>query len=197
MARGSACRCGDRLHTRTLTPSLPRCYAPRSGALTLRSGGGCSAMPSASRHQRWEETVDVLGRRFVLRVEGPVPPGRYEIRIWEGRRRIGSRPYLKAPIRGRDADEARDRALEVLHTYVGLEQFRRLVEEIVAQVAPGARVDVTERVREVVITLQGPYTLRTPLVLSRDEILDPATSADGLRAVLRAHFEAHVMRRQV
>ncbi len=152
-------------------------------------------MPSGSRPQRWKESVDVLGRRFVLLVEGPVPPGRYQIRIWEGRRGIGSRPYLKAPIRGRDADEARERALEVLHTYVGLEQFRRLVEEIVAQVAPGARVDVTERVREVIIALQGPYTLRTPLVVSRDEILGPATSADRLRAAVRAHLDTHAVRR--
>ncbi len=150
--------------------------------------------PQAFR--RWEESVDVLGRKFVLLLEGPVPPGRYEIRIWEGRRGIRRRPYLKAPIRGRDADEARERALEVLHTYVGLEQFRRLVQEIVAQVAPGARVEVTERVREVTIALDGAYILRKPLVLPRDEILDPATSVDHLRAVVRAHLEAHAVRGQ-
>ncbi|MBI3997492.1 MAG: hypothetical protein HY355_00565, partial [Armatimonadetes bacterium] len=59
----------------------------------------------------WEESVDVLGRRFVLLVEGPVPPGRYEIRIWEGRRGSPSEQYLRAPIRGRDPEEARERAL--------------------------------------------------------------------------------------
>ncbi|MGH2373575.1 MAG: hypothetical protein ACRDIC_08900 [bacterium] len=148
-----------------------------------------------ARFRRWEESVDVLGRRFVLLVEGPVPPGRYLIRVWEGRRGLGRRPYLKAPIRGRDAEEARERALEVLHTYVGLEQFRRLVEEIAAQLSPGARVEVTERVREVTIALDGAYILQKPLVLPRDEILDPATSTDRLRAVLRAHFETHAIRR--
>ena len=145
--------------------------------------------------RRWEESVDVLGRKFVLLVEGPVPPGRYEVRIWEGRRGLGRRPYLKAPIRGRDAEEARERALEVLHTYVGLEQFRSLVGEIAAQVAPGARVEVMERAREVMITLEGTYVLQNPLVLPRDEILDPATSIDHLRGVLRAHFETHAIRR--
>ncbi|MGQ0550249.1 MAG: hypothetical protein ACT4PY_11350 [Armatimonadota bacterium] len=152
-------------------------------------------MASAKPFRRWEETVDVLGRKFVLLVEGPVPPGRYEIRIWEGRRGLGRRPYLKAPIKGRDADEARERALEVLHTYVGLEQFRRLVEKIAAQVAPGSRVEVTERVREVTIALEGPYSLEKPLALPRDEILDPTTSADRLRSVVRAHLEAHAVRR--
>ncbi len=154
-------------------------------------------MSSASRPRRWEESVDVLGRRFVLLVEGPVPPGRYEVRIWEGRRGWRSRSYLKAPIRGRDADEARERALEVLHTYVGLDQFRLLVEEVAALVAPGGRVQVAERVREVTVALEGPYSLEKPLFLARDEILDPSTNADRLRAVLRAHFEAHVMRRQI
>lgn len=145
-------------------------------------------------HRKWEESIDVLGRRFVLVVEGPVPPGRYEIRIWEGRRRFGARPYLKAPIKGRDADEARERAIEVLHTYVGLEQFRRLVEEIAAQVAPGSRVEVTETVREVTIVLGGRYSLQKPLVLPRDEVLDPSTSSDHLRGVVRTHLQAHAVR---
>ncbi len=151
-------------------------------------------MKDAQIFRRWEETVDVLGRKFVLLVEGPVPPGRYEIRIWEGRRGLARRPYLKVPIRGRDAEEARERALEVLHTYVGLEQFRSLVGEVAGQVAPGARAEVTERVREVTITLEGAYVLQTPLVLPRDDILDPTTSIDHLRNVLRAHFEAHAIR---
>lgn len=150
---------------------------------------------SASRPGRSEESVDVLGRRFVLLLEGPGPSGRYEVRIWEGRRGWRSRPYLKAPIRGRDADEARERALEVLHTYVGLDQFRLLVEEVAARVAPGARVQVAERVREVVITLEGPYTLAAPLTLSRDEVLDRDTAEAHLRAVIGTHLEAHATRR--
>ena len=150
-------------------------------------------MGEALRRQ-WEESVDVLGRRFVLLVDGPIPPGRYAITIWEGRRGFGRKPYLKTPIKGRDAEEARERALEVLHTYVGLEQFRRLVGEVVAEIAPGARAEVMERVRDVTIVLAGAFKLAEPLVLNRDEILDPATSAESLRAAVRAHLQAHAVR---
>ena len=141
--------------------------------------------------QTWEESVDVLGRRFVLLIAGPVPPGRFEIRIWEGRRGSTRRQYLRAPIRGRDVEEARERALEVLHNYVGLDRFRLLVEEVAREVAPGAEVDVAEDARDVVIRLEGRYTLGVPLAVSRDGVLNPEADQGSLRALVRAHLRAH------
>jgi hypothetical protein len=134
----------------------------------------------------------VLGRTFVLRIEGPADDGRYEIRIWEGfGRRRADQQYLRAPIRGRDADEARDRALEVLYTYAGLDQFRRLVEDEAARAAPGAQVEVSETARSVVVTLAGAYALRVPLVVARDRVLDREADPAALRALVSGHLARH------
>jgi len=151
-------------------------------------------MSERSAWRQWEEPADVLGRRFVLHIEGPATDGRFDIRVWEDRQRPASRPYLRAPIRGRDVEEARERALEVLHNYVGLDQFRLLAEGVAAELAPGARVEIRENAREVVITLGPPYALRSPLAVPRGLILNPATPEAQLRAVVRTHFEAHVER---
>lgn len=144
--------------------------------------------------RQWEEPADVLGRRFVLHIEGPAADGRFDVRVWEGGRRLGARPYLRAPVRGRDVEEARDRALDVLHNYVGLDQFRLLVEEVAAEVAPGARVEIRENAREVVVTLSPPYTLRQALVVPREAILGREASVAGLRATIRRHLEAQITR---
>ncbi len=158
------------------------------------------SLPAATLHadvsaQSWEEPVDVFGRRFVLLIEGPVPPGRFEIRIWEGRRGSVGGQYLRAPIRGRDAEEARERALEVLHNYVGLDRFRTLVEEVTREVTPGAQVDVAEDARNVVIRLEGRYTLGVPLAMPRDRVLDPAADQGALQTLVRAHLRAHAQAR--
>ncbi len=139
--------------------------------------------------------MDVLGRRFVLLVEGPVPPGRFEIRIWEGRRGFGDHQFLRAPIRGRDVEEARERALEVLHNYVGLDRFRLLVEGVAREVSPGAQVHVAEDARDVVIRLEGRYTLGVPLAVSRDQVLDPDADQGSLRTRVRAHLQAYARAR--
>jgi hypothetical protein len=140
---------------------------------------------------RRQEAVTVLGRRFVLLIEGPVPPGRHEVRVWEGARRPWRRPYLRAPIRGRDADEARERALAVLHNYVGLDRFRLMVEGVAQRVAPGAAVEVGEDARDVVIRLWGSHRLLVPLAVARDEILDRDAEPERLRGLVQAHFEAY------
>jgi len=142
-----------------------------------------------------EEHVEVLGRHFTLLIEGPVPPGRYEVRIWEGRRGPQAWQYLRAPIRGRDVAEARDRALEVLHNYVSLHRFRLLVEEVAGQVAPGAEVEVGEDARDVVIRLAGRYTLALPLAFARDTVLDPEADEAHLTEMVRAHLQAHARAR--
>lgn len=140
--------------------------------------------------------MTVLGRAFVLLVEGPGADGRYAIRIWEGRRRGRTdQQYLRAPIRGRDPDEARDRALEVLHTYVGLDAFRHLVEDEAARTAPGARVEVSETAQSVVVTLAGAFSLRVPLVVARDRVLDREADPAELRALVSGHLARYARQR--
>lgn len=124
-----------------------------------------------------------------------MPPGRYEVRIWEGR--VGGRAsqYLRAPIRGREVEEARERALEVLHHHVGLDRFRLVVEEVARQVLPGAEVELGEDARDVTVTLAGRYALRVPLVISRDRVRDPDVDLASLRALARAHLQTNAVRR--
>jgi hypothetical protein len=140
---------------------------------------------------RLDERANVLGRGFTLRIEGPRPSGRYQVQVWEGRRTPWKRPYLRAPILGRSPDEARDRALEVLHTYVGLERFRLMVTEVARRAAPGAGVEVGEDAREVTVTLVGPYALDVPLVVSRGEVVDRGADPERLRGLVRAHLDAY------
>jgi hypothetical protein len=151
-------------------------------------------MSERSAWRQWEEPADVLGRRFVLHIEGPAADGRFDIRVWVGGRRPASRPYLRAPIRGRDIEEARERALEVLHNYVGLDQFRLLAEGVAAELAPGARVEIRENAREVIVTLSPPYTLRQALAVPRKAILGREASEGDLRTVIRKHLEAQITR---
>lgn len=142
-----------------------------------------------------QERVVVHGRAFILRCRGPLPAGRYEIVIWEGRRLPWRRPYLRAPIRGRDAEEARERALEALHTCVALDRFRLMVERVVRGVAPRAEVEVGEDARDVLVSLRGPYALDVPLAVARREVLDRDADIERLRGLVRAHIEAYARRR--
>jgi hypothetical protein len=137
-----------------------------------------------------------LGRRFDVVVTGPVPPGRFEARAWEGRRLPWRRPYLRAPVRGRTADDARERLLDVLHNYVGLDQFRLAVESRARVLAPGARVAVREDAKNVIVTLEGAFTLEVPLTVARDDVLGAEADLESLRARTDAHLQAHLRRSQ-
>lgn len=144
---------------------------------------------------RKHETVRVLGRRFDIVVTGPVPPGRFEARAWEGRRWPWRRPYLRAPIRGRTIDDARERLLAVLHNYVGLDQFRSMVETLAHALVPGARVAVREDAKRIVVTVDGAYSLDQPFTVTRDEVLAAGADLEDLRMRAAAHLRAHAPRR--
>lgn len=133
----------------------------------------------------------MLGRPFLLLIEGPVPPGRFEVRVWEGRLRgRAAQQYLRAPIRGRDAEEARDRALDVLRTYVGLDQFRLVVEDAARELAPGARVGIKETAREVIVSVDAPRGRpRPPLAVGRELIVGSKAGRESLRALVRAYLQ--------
>jgi hypothetical protein len=113
------------------------------------------------------------------------------VRIWEGRRLPWRRQYLRAPIRGRDPDEARERALEVLRTHVGLDGFRLMAETVARGTLPGAGVAVSEDAREIVVTLTGRYALEVPLAIPRHEVLDQAADLTQLRGLVKAHLESY------
>jgi hypothetical protein len=144
---------------------------------------------------RHSETVHVLGRRFDVVVTGPVPPGRFEGRAWAGRRLPWRRPYLRAPIRGRTVEDVLERLLQVLHNYVGIDQFRLAVEVVARTCAPGARVVIREDARSVIVTLDGDFALEMPFIVPREDVLDADADLARLRARAEAHLRAHARRR--
>jgi len=137
------------------------------------------------------EEVVVFGRRFILTVEGPDADRRFSATI---REQASGRPLTRAPVRGRSAADARDRALEVMHNLVGLERLQEIVAEVTGELAPGARVDLTEDAHAIHADLSGGWELAVPFVLSRDAVYDPGFDPEEARAILRAHFAAHLRR---
>jgi len=137
------------------------------------------------------EEVVVFGRRFDVRVEGPDADRRFSATI----REAGTgRLLTRTPVRGRSADDARERALEVLHTLLGIEGLQEAIVAIARELAPGAAVELTEDAHAICADLSGPWALAVPLALPREEVDDPAFDPEAARARIRAHFQAHLRR---
>ncbi len=138
-----------------------------------------------------DEEVQLYGRRFILRFTPRPDIRRVEVEILEGTG-PGARPYIRTPVRGRTADDARDRAWEVLRTHAGLDRYLGLVARAVRSMAPGTRVEVEEDAQVIRISLQGDRRLRYPLTLVRQDALDPARSDEELSTFIRAHLETYL-----
>lgn len=137
------------------------------------------------------EEVELYGRRFTLRYEPRPELRRVEITVWEGSG-PSARPFVPQPVRGRDAANARERAMAVLHNYAGLERYLGLVRRVVDALAPGSRLEVDEDAAEIRVALAGPRRLRTPLALVREDALDPERTDEELLTFIRAHLEGYL-----
>lgn len=138
-----------------------------------------------------EEDIELYGRRFTFRYTPRPEVRRVEVEIME-RSGAGERVYVRAPVRGRNADDARERALQVLHTHAGLERYLALVSREVAVLALGCRLAVEEDAQVIRVDLRGPRRLRVPLTLARADALDPERTEEELTAFVRSHLEAHL-----
>ncbi len=142
--------------------------------------------------RRFEEHYTHLGRQFVLVCEGPVDGTRYEVSIREA---PDGRLLTRAPVRGRSPDDARDRALEVIATMLGIERLQETILAVAAELAPGARVELTENARAIQADVVGTWRLTAPLTVPRDVVMDPDVDLEAIRAQIRAHFLAHLTAR--
>ncbi len=140
----------------------------------------------------FEERLTYYGRQFVLIGEGPVDGGRYEVHIRES---PDGRPLTRAPVRGRSPDDAKDKALEVVHTMVGIERLQEAIIAVAAELAPGASVELTEDARAIRADLTGAWQFATPLAVPRDVVADPELDFEAIRVQIRAHFLAHLRAR--
>ena len=137
------------------------------------------------------EEVELYGRRFTLRSMPRPGLHRVEVQILEGSG-AAARPYVRVPVRGRDQREARDRAIEVLHNYAGLDRYLGLVRQVARTLAPGAHLAVEENALEIRVELRGSRRLSSPLTLVREDALDPERTDEELLTFIRAHLETHL-----
>src|SRR5437879_884833 len=111
------------------------------------------------------EDVIVHGRRFQLTIDGPEAMRRFSAVMIEV---DTGRALTRTPVRGRSAADARDRALEVMHNLLGIEQFHEQVRAVAARLAPGAAVDLTEDAQVLHADVRGPWDQSVALPWSRD-----------------------------
>jgi hypothetical protein len=137
------------------------------------------------------EEVEVFGRRFLVTVTGPDSHRRYAAAIWEP---AAGRALTRSPVRGRSPAEVREKAVEVLHTLVGIERVHEQILAVAAELAPGASVDLVEDAQAVRATLAGGWELAVPLAVRRDDATDPHADVEVLRQRIVAHFRAHLRR---
>ncbi|MBI2200396.1 MAG: hypothetical protein HYU43_00455, partial [Armatimonadetes bacterium] len=101
------------------------------------------------------------------------------------------RMLTRNPVRGRSADDVRDRMQQVIHNLVGIERIQEEVLAVAAELAPGASVDLTEDAQAIRAELRGPWKLGVPFAVPRDE-LEEGLNVESLRPRIREHFRSHL-----
>lgn len=137
------------------------------------------------------EEVVKFGRRFVLTIDGPDRDRRFSATIHEA---ATGRILTRTPVRGRSAEDARDRALEVMHNLISIERLQEAIVAVTRELAPGARVELTEDAQAVRAELRGEWELARPFAVPRDEVYDPEFDLEATSARVRAHFAAYLRR---
>lgn len=137
------------------------------------------------------EEVELFGRRFRLAIEGPDADRRFSATIED---LATGRVMTRNPVRGRSAEDARDRALEVAHNLLSIERLQEVILAAARELAPGAAVELTEDARAVRADLRGAWSLTVPFIVQRDEVYDPDFDPDLLADRVRDHFAAHLRR---
>jgi len=137
------------------------------------------------------EVITVHGRRFRVVINGPDSSRRYNavITVLDSGRLL-----TRSPVRGRSPADARDRALEVMCTLLGIERLHDQILAVAAEMAPGATVELTEDAQAIRADLSGGWELTVPLAVARDIATDPGTDFAALRARIEGHFHTHLRR---
>lgn len=138
------------------------------------------------------EEVVKFGRRFLLTVTGPDPDRRFDATIQDP---ATGAMLTRTPVRGRSAEEARERALEVLHNLLSIERLQEAIIAAARALAPGAQVELSEDARSIHAELSGPWELAQPFALPRDDVYDPAFDPQAIAERVRAHFDTYLRKR--
>jgi hypothetical protein len=137
------------------------------------------------------EVITVYGRRLRVVINGPDSSRRYNavVTVLDSGRLL-----TRSPVRGRSPADARDRALEVMYTLLGIERLQEQILAVAAEMAPGATVELTEDAQAIHADLSGGWELTAPLAVARDVVTDPGTDFAVLRAQIEGHFQTHLRR---
>ncbi len=140
------------------------------------------------------EVITVHGRRFQIVINGPDSSRRYNavVTVLDSGRLL-----TRSPVRGRSPADARDRALEVMHTLMGIERLHEQILAVAAEMAPGATVELTEDAQAIWADLSGSWELTAPLAVAREMVTEPGTDFAALRAHIEGHFRIHLHRREL
>jgi hypothetical protein len=142
-------------------------------------------------YREWEEEFEVFGAVYRFAFRGPVEdPPRWEVRLHDPEGAL----LFPQPVRGRTEDEARWRAEEVVRHWIGIRRLYAAAVRAAAQAAPGAEVVLNERAVEIEVDLLGPWALRSPFLVARDEVTDPDRTEEEWEESLAAHFRAYAVR---
>lgn len=137
------------------------------------------------------EVITIHGRRFRIVINGPDSSRRYDavVTVLDSGRLL-----TRSPVRGRSPADARDRALEVVHTLLGIERLHEQIFAVAAEMAPGATVEFTEDAQAIHADVSGGWELTVPLAVARDMVTDPGADFAALRAQIEGHFHTHLRR---
>lgn len=134
------------------------------------------------------EEIVLHGRRFLLTIEGPDSARRFSAYVQEI---TTGRMLTRNPVRGRSADDVRDRTLQVMHNLLGIERIQEEVLAVAKELAPGASVNLAEDAQTIRAELSGPWVLDVPFAVGRNE-LEEGLDVGSLRPRIRAHFHSHL-----
>jgi hypothetical protein len=141
-------------------------------------------------YREWSEDFEVFGRVYRFEFRGPVEnPARWEVRVLDS----GGEAAVPQVVRGKTEDDARWRAEEALQTWAAVRRLHSVASRVADRVAPGSEVLLSERATEIEVELIGGWVLRAPLLLDRDEILDPDRAEEEWEAWIDAHFLEHAV----
>ncbi len=148
-------------------------------------------MSARGPYREWEETFEAFGVVYRFAFRGPVEePARWEVAILE----LDGTAVVPRRVRGRTEDEARWRAEETVQTWASVRRLYGAAARAAARVVPGSEVVVHERAGEVEIDLSGPWALRAPFLVRREEVADADRAEEEWEACLEAHFLEHAVR---
>ncbi len=137
------------------------------------------------------EVITVYGRQLRIVINGPDNSRRYNavVTVLDSGRLL-----TRSPVRGRSPADARDRALEVIYTLLGIERLHEQILAVAAEMAPRGTVEITEDAHAIYADLSGGWELTAPLTVARDMVTDPGTDFAVLRAQIEGHFQTHLRR---